>query len=147
MQAINETNPTIVHFSGHGTSSGELVLLSPDGSTQIVTSEAITAAMSTASDIIRLVVFNACFSETQARSVVNHIEAAIGMSDAIGDDTACIFAAQLYSSIGFGHSLQTSFNQAIAELLLEGVPGEKIPQIYAHDDVDLSDLILVRPDL
>ena len=84
--------------------------MSPDGSTQIVTSEAITAAMSTASDIIRLVVFNACFSETQARSVVNHIEAAIGMSDAIGDDTASIFAAQLYSSIGFGHSLQTSFN-------------------------------------
>lgn len=31
LQAINETNPTIVHFSGHGTDLGELVLLNPDG--------------------------------------------------------------------------------------------------------------------
>jgi len=147
LQAINETNPTIVHFSGHGAPSGELALLNPDGSTKTVTKEAITMAMSTASDTIRLVVFNACFSETQAKSVVEHIEAAIGMSDSIRDDTACTFAAQLYSSIGFGRSLQTSFNQAIAELLLEGIPGENIPQLYARDDVDLNDLIFVRPNI
>lgn len=77
LQAINETNPTIVHFSGHGSPSGELALLNPDGSTKIVTKEAITMAMSTASDTIRLVVFNACFSESQALSIVEHIEAAI----------------------------------------------------------------------
>jgi myosin heavy subunit len=147
LQAINETNPTIVHFSGHGAQTGELALLNPDGSTKIVTKEAITMAMATASDTIRLVVFNACFSESQAESVVEHIEAAIGMSDSIRDDTACTFAAQLYSSIGFGRSLQTSFNQAIAELLLEGIPGENIPQIYARDNIDLNDVILVRPDM
>lgn len=147
LQAINETNPTIVHFSGHGSSSGELALLNPDGSTKIVTKEAITMAMSTASDTIRLVVFNACFSESQAASIVEHIEAAIGMSDSIRDDTACTFASQLYSSIGFGRSLQVSFNQAISELLLEGIPGENIPKIYAHDGVDLNDMILVCPDV
>ena len=147
LQAINETNPTIVHFSGHGSPSGELALLNPDGSTKIVTKEAITMAMSTASDTIRLVVFNACFSESQALSIVEHIEAAIGMSDSIRDDTACTFASQLYSSIGFGRSLQVSFNQAISELLLEGIPGENIPRIYARDDVDLDDMILVRPDV
>ena len=147
LQAINETNPTIVHFSGHGTQSGELALLNPDGSTKTVTKEAITMAMSTASDTIRLVVFNACFSEIQAKSVVEHIEAAIGMADSIGDAAACTFAAQLYSSIGFGYSLQTSYNQAKAELLLEGISGENIPQLYARDDVDLNDLILVRPDV
>ena len=77
LQAINETNPTIVHFSGHGTDLGELVLLNPDGTEKFVSAEAITAAMATASDTIRLVVFNACFSEAQAESVVNHIEAAV----------------------------------------------------------------------
>lgn len=147
LQAINETNPTIVHFSGHGASTGELALLNPDGSTKIVTKEAMTSAMATASDTIRLVVFNACFSEAQAASVVEHIEAAIGMSDSIRDDTACTFAAQLYSSIGFGRSLRTAFDQAKAELLLEGIPGENIPQIYARDDVNLDDMILVQPDI
>lgn len=147
LQAINETNPTIVHFSGHGTQTGELALLNPDGSTKIVSKEAITMAMATASDTIRLIVFNACFSETQAKNVVEHIEAAIGMSDSIRDDTACTFAAQLYSSIGFGRSLQASFNQAIAELLLEGIPGENIPQLYVRDDIDPNDIVLVCSDM
>jgi len=146
LQAINETNPTIVHFSGHGCESGEIALLNPDGSIKIVTKEAITMAISTASDKIRLVVFNTCFSELQAKNVVTSIEAAIGMSDSIEDDTACSFAAQLYSSIGFGLSLKTSFDQAIAGLVLEDIQGANIPQLYARDGIDLEKLILVQPN-
>lgn len=145
LQAINETNPTIVHFSGHGTDTGELALLNPDGSTKLVTKEAISMAMSTASDTIRLVVFNACFSEIQAQDVVDHIESAIGMSTSIGDEAACVFAAQLYSSIGFGRSLQTSFKQAIAALMLEGIPEDDTPQLYVKDSIDPNDIILVKP--
>lgn len=146
LQAINETNPTIVHFSGHGADTGELVLQNPDGTAKLVSADAISTAMATASDTIRLIVFNACFSEMQAASVVEHIEAAIGTSDSIGDAAACTFAAQLYSSIGFGHSLKKAFDQAKAELLLEGIPGEDIPQIYCRPDVDLDDMILVQPN-
>ena len=146
LQAINETNPTIVHFSGHGTGTGELVLQNPDGTAKLVSADAISTAIATASDTIRLIVFNACFSEVQAASVVEHIEAAIGTSDSIGDETACTFAAQLYSSIGFGHSLRKAFDQAKAELILEGIPGEDIPQIYCRSDVDLDHMILVQPN-
>ena len=53
LQAINETNPTVIHFSGHGMDTGELVLLNPDGTHKLVTKEAIALAMSTASDTIR----------------------------------------------------------------------------------------------
>ena len=144
LQAINETNPTIVHFSGHGAETGELALLNPDGSTKLVSKEAISMAMSTASDTIKLVVFNACFSEIQAASVVNYIEAAIGMSTSIGDEAACIFAAQLYSSIGFGRSLQNAFNQAIAQLMLEGIPEDKTPKLYVKNSMDADDIVFVQ---
>lgn len=146
LQAINETNPTVVHFSGHGTNTGELILQNPDGSMKLVTKEAISQTMATASDTIRLIVFNTCFSQAQAESVVEHIEAAIGMSDSIGDEAARVFAAQLYSSIGFGCSLQISFNQAIAALLLEGIPEESTPRIYAMDGSELDEMILVQPE-
>lgn len=146
LQAINETNPTIVHFSGHGAANGDLVLLNPDSSAKLVSKEAISMAMATASDTIRLVVFNACFSEAQAQNVVSHIDAAIGMSTSIGDEAACVFAAQLYSSIGFGRSLQASFNQAIAQLMLEGIPGDSIPKLYVKDSLDANDIILVQPN-
>ena len=146
LQAINETNPTIVHFSGHGSKTGDILLLNPDGSGKTVSKEAITMTMATASDTIKLVVFNACFSEVQAKNVVEYIEAAIGMSDSIRDDTAYAFAAQLYSSIGFGHSLQVAFDQAKAALVLENIPGENIPQLYARDGIALNEMILVRTE-
>lgn len=147
LQAINETNPTIVHFSGHGTDNGDLVLLNPDGTHKLVSKEAISMAMSTTSDVIKLVVFNACFSEAQAESVVTYVDSAIGMGASIGDEAACIFAAQLYSSIGFGNSLTTSFNQAIAALMLEGIPEEKTPKLYLRDGVTAEDVILVNPSV
>lgn len=146
LQAINETNPTIVHFSGHGTENGDLLLANPDGSPKYVSKEAISMAISTASDTVRLVVFNACFSEHQAKSVVKNIEAAIGMSDSILDDTAVLFAAQLYSAIGFGYSLEKAFKQAIAAIMLEGISQEDIPQLFKRDDVDLNQIVLVSPD-
>lgn len=146
LQAINETNPTIVHFSGHGAPNGDLALTNPDGSLKLVSKEAMSMAISTASDTVRLVVFNACFSEQQAKNVVEKIEAAIGMNDTIRDDAALIFAAQLYSSIGFGYSLEKSFKQAIAAIMLDGIPQEDVPQIFSRDDVDLDEVILVNPD-
>ena len=145
LQAINETNPTVVHFSGHGAQSGELALLNPDGTTKIVSKEAISMAMSTASDTIRLVVFNACFSEVQAQSVVDYVDAAIGMSTSIGDEAACVFASQLYSAIGFGLSLQTAFRQAIAQLMLEGIKEENTPKLYVKNGLDANDIVLVQP--
>lgn len=145
LQAINETNPTIVHFSGHGTPSGDLVLLNPDGTKRIVRKEAISMAISTASDSIKLVVFNACFSEVQAQSVVSYVDAAIGMSTSIGDEAACVFASQLYSAIGFGHSLQTSFRQAIAQLMLEDIDEENTPKLYVKDGLDSDNIVFVHP--
>lgn len=146
LQAINETNPTVVHFSGHGADTGELVLENPDGTAKFVSEDAISTVMATFSDTIRLIVFNACFSDTQAANVVEHIEAAIGTVDSIPDETARTFAAQLYSSIGFGHSLKKAFDQAKAELILEGIPGEDIPQLYCRPDVDPDNMVLVQPN-
>ena len=143
LQAINETNPTIVHFSGHGADTGELVLENVDGSTKLVSKEAVTAAISTASDTIKLVLFNACFSQSQAENIVQNIASAIGMSIEIGDEAACVFAANFYSSIGFGHSLQKAFNQAKAALLLEGIPEDSTPQLFVQDGLSANELYFV----
>lgn len=143
LQAINETNPTIIHFSGHGCETGELVLQNPDGTMKLVAPEAISQTIATVSDTVRLVLFNACYSETQAQQIIEHIDAAIGMSDSIGDEAACVFAAQFYSSIGFGLSVQQAFKQAIAALLLESINEEQTPVLVAQEDIDLNELYLV----
>jgi len=145
LQAINEENPTIIHFSGHGRDTGELVLQNPDGSRKLVSKEAITQAISTVSEGVRMVFFNACFSAEQADEITNHIEAAIGMTVSIGDEAACVFASQFYSSIGFGLSLEKAFLQAKAALMLEGIPEENTPELFVRDGLEAKNIYIVKP--
>lgn len=78
-------------------------------------------------------------------AVVEHVDAAIGMNTSIGDDAARVFAAQFYSSIGFGLSLEKAFQQAKASLMLEGIDEEDTPELYVKDGLDASEIVIVRP--
>lgn len=144
LQAINEINPTIIHFSGHGTDSGKLVLLSADGRPKHVSEEALVQTMMTSSDVIRVVFFNTCFSDSQAKAVVKHVDVAIGMNTSIGDLAARTFSSQFYSSLGFGKSIKISFEQAKAALMLEGIKEENTPQLHIKDGLDPNGIVLVN---
>ncbi|MFC5602693.1 CHAT domain-containing protein [Sporosarcina koreensis] len=145
LQAINELNPDIIHFSGHGSPTDELVLQDADGSAKLISKEAIVQTMMTSSDRIRLVFFNTCFSFGQAEAVVQHVESAIGMNDSIGDEAARVFSAQFYSAIGFGLTLEKAFNQAKSALMLEGIKEENIPEIYLKEGLSANEIVLVKP--
>ncbi len=108
----------------------------------------IVATMKTIAqtDNLQLVIFNACFSAGQAAAVVEHVDVAIGMNDPIGDEAARVFAAQFYSALGFGRSVQVSFDQAKAALMLAGIPEEDTPELYAREGIDPNEIILVRPE-
>ena len=146
LQAINEINPDVIHFSGHGSENGELVLENTDGSAKLVTKEAITQTIMSASDKIHLIFFNACFSYEQACEVVSYVDAAIGMTDSISDKAASAFAAQFYSSLGFGHSVKKAFEQAKGVMMLESPTEANIPRLYNKDDIDVDTLYLVCPN-
>jgi hypothetical protein len=145
LQALNEYKPYVVHFSGHGSSSDELVFQTDDGKTKLVSKEAIVTTMSTFPDNIRVVIFNACFSSDLAEAVTQHVDAAIGMNDSIGDRAARVFAAQFYSAIGFSRSIKQAFDQGLAALLMEGIPEEDTPILFTRDGVDPEDIVLIRP--
>lgn len=145
LQAINELNPAIIHFSGHGTETDMLVLQNADGTSKYVSKEAIVQSMMTSSNKIRLVYFNTCFSSSQAEAVVEYIESAIGMTDSISDYAARVFAAQFYSAIGFGLSLQQAFQQAKALLMLDGILEEDTPELYVRDGLEAGELFIVKP--
>ena len=146
LQAINEINPTVVHFSGHGSNSDEIVFQDREGRSKRISKEAIVQTMMASSDSIRLVFFNTCYSHNQASSVVEHVEAAIGMNTTINDNAARIFSSQLYSAIGFGISLGKAFEQAKAALMLEGIKQENVPELFIKEGLNADELIIVKPD-
>ena len=145
LQAINELRPTVVHFSGHGSDSDELVLQDDKGRPKFVSKEIIIQTIALSSDSVRLVVFNTCFSFNQAQAAVKDIDAAIGMSTTISDDAARIFSSQLYSAIGFGKSIRVAFNQAKVALMMEFPNEAETPNLYTKEGVSDDELIFVKP--
>lgn len=145
LQAINEVKPHVIHFSGHGSQDHDIVLETTEGRTTLLSKETVTQLMKTMSDSIRLVIFNNCFSGGQAEAVTEYIECAIGMNEAVRDDAAREFAAQFYSAIAFGKSVQNAFEQGKLALMLAGIDGDDIPELYTRDSIDPNQLVLVRP--
>ena len=145
LQSLNRYRPQIVHFSGHGTSAGELQLVGNDRLPRPVSSKALTAVFKTLKDNIRLVVLNACYSKIQAEAIRQEIECVVGMNDALGDDAARTFAASFYRAIGFGRSIQEAFEQGQTALLLEGIAEEQTPELLVRTGSDAAHIYLLTP--
>ncbi len=53
------------------------------------------------------VCLNACYSEKQAHAIAQHIDCVVGMSDAVGDESAVSFSASFYQAL-LGAYVQTA---------------------------------------
>ncbi|MGE5755607.1 MAG: FxSxx-COOH system tetratricopeptide repeat protein, partial [Planctomycetaceae bacterium] len=136
--------PDVVHFSGHGMGTGELVLVGDDGIPKPIPAEAVARMLQVLKDKVRVVVLNACHSEPLARAIVKEIDCAVGMSAAIGDQHAIAFAAEFYQALGFGKSVQAAFDLGVARLIGEGVAAaDGLVKLHMREGVKPSAVILV----
>ena len=144
-QALLEENPDVVHFSGHGGGTIGVVLHSETGTdVSLVSSAALAQLFAVLKDNIRLVVLNACYSEEQAKAIVEEIDCVVGMADSIGDDGAGTFAAAFYRGLAYGKSVQTAFDLGLNELQLMGLmDDEAVPVLLIREGVDASAVTLL----
>jgi hypothetical protein len=123
--------PDIVHFSGHGSKIGEIVLEDNFGKSRPVSVRALSKLFTILKDNIRCVVLNACYSERQARAIAKHIDCVIGMSDSIGDLAAIGFATAFYQALGYGRDVKTAFDLGCLQIDLESLDEQDIPKLLA----------------
>jgi hypothetical protein len=119
-QALLEVEPQIVHFSGHGSSTGGLFLENEIGEYQLVKPEALARLFELCSSYVECVVLNACYSDIQADSIVQHIDYVIGMNQAIGDKAAIEFAVGFYDALGAGRNIDDAYKFGRNAIELEG---------------------------
>jgi hypothetical protein len=144
IDALNRFDPEIVHFSAHGDRSS-LLFEGPDGRPQSLSDDQLALLLQVARKPIRLVVFNACLSAEQAALATDYVDVAIGMEEAINDDTAKVFAGQLYGSLAAGNSIGNAFDQAAAQARVLNEDPLGRPRLYVRDGVDPAEMVLVAP--
>ncbi|HET7229378.1 MAG TPA: NB-ARC domain-containing protein [Longimicrobium sp.] len=143
LQALNETRPQVVHFSGHGTEDG-LELMGDDGLPLPVSNATLVRLFKLFGGGIRLVVLDACESLGLATEVAAHVGCAIGHPGAYPDDAAVVFAAAFYRAIAFRHSVQAAYEQARIALEMEGFADGECPVLVAAPGADASRVVLVH---
>lgn len=130
-QAIFDVEPQIVHFSGHGTGTGELCFEDLLGKYQPVQPEALAALFELVADRINCVVLNACDSAAQAKAIAEHIPFVIGMNQAIGDKAAIAFVVGFYKALATGQTIERAYKFGCVEIRLQGISEHLTPVLYA----------------
>lgn len=143
LQALNEHLPGVVHFSGHGNADPPgIVLHGMKGGHHFVTASALQRLFAAVGDNVKVVLLNACYSETQAFAIAEVVDCVIGMKGAVGDESARTFAASFYRALAFGRSVQNAFHQGLVAMSLEGQGDEHLPQLLVKKGVDANAVFL-----
>lgn len=133
--------PPIVHFSGHGSMHGEIILQDADGFSITVPPDALTNLFRVFSKFIRCVILDACYSEAQATAIANHIDCVVGTTDEITDIAAIQFSSGFYGALAAGEDVSTAFELGCIQIGLHGLDEAYIPQLLG----DGRDVRFVAP--
>jgi hypothetical protein len=166
MRCLNELQPTIVHFSGHGGTSADVYIQNDQhkqspahrdiGSVagagiqlqdehrqpQYVSARSLTKMICTAAPSVRLVVLNACFSDAVADALRGVVDCVVGMRGTIGDDAARSFSVGFYRALGYRRSVGNAIAQAIAALAARELPDAHVPVCRTRDGVSADQITL-----
>jgi hypothetical protein len=143
-RALLDNDPEIVHFAGHGAGkghvatgrdliptsdvdSGGLAFEDDAGNVQLISGDALARLFELCTDSVKCVVLNACYSESQANAIGQHIDYVVGMKEAIGDPAAIKFAVGFYDALGAGRDFEKAFKFGCSAIDLKGISEHLTP--------------------
>jgi tetratricopeptide (TPR) repeat protein len=138
--------PDIVHFSGHGSSAGEIILEDNQGQSHPVPKDALSKLFAVLKGNLRCVVINACYSEDQARAITDHVDCVVGMSKPVSDIASIDFATAFYRALANGKDTQTAFDLGCQLIHAENLGEQDTPQLIAAKR-DPKKIVLAKPSI
>jgi CHAT domain-containing protein len=135
LRLVREKEPTIVHFSGHGSTAG-IIVRNDAGGDQAIDGTSLHRFFQGRG--VDLVVLNSCYSKTQADAIGNAVKAVVGTTAAVGDQAARRFTVAFYRSLGNGLSVREAFRDGSDAVVLH-----QLKDVF-HSSGQL-DLIMVKP--
>ncbi|GEM_PF-1213309 len=142
-ELLDQYTPQILHFSGHGSESDGLLFVDDNARAYAAAPEALARVFEQHGERVCCVVLNACYSLEQAQHIARHVDAVVGISDAIFDAKARGFTAAFYRAVSRGLDIQAAFERAKLTLELSPLGGHDGLQLLRGSGPDLSALVLL----
>jgi hypothetical protein len=161
-ELIVSKEPNIIHFSGHGkdpnsgesgvqdraigyilpdnySQKGGIVVFDEDMRQMKVVEDGVLdylfkAAVNELGIPIEVVVFNSCFSESQAKVICKYVGYVVGSTRAISDDVAIAFASGFYYALGQGKSVEKSFVTGKMQAVIKDLKSSDLIVLYKNGE-------------
>jgi hypothetical protein len=143
---LQEHQPTIVHFSGHGTDSGEIVL-QDKGSSAPMAPDILSDIFKVLQGDIKCVVLNSCYSEIQAKAIKSYVDCVVGMSQAVGDDVAIQFAGTFYEALANGRTIREAYELGRAIMRVIDPNQSNVPILLEQSVASADTCLVLQPEL
>jgi len=87
-RALLKHRPNIIHFAGHAVHKEGLIFENDTGQAQLVRSETLAGLFQMFSSCIDCIILNACYTESQAKLIAQHIDFVVGMKNSANDQNS-----------------------------------------------------------
>lgn len=130
-RALLKETPSIVHFSGHGTSKG-IVLENESGNPQVVSQEALAKLFKMFSPPLLCVLLNACYSSSQGELVSLGVPFTVVMDGPVFDKACIEFSRGFYDAIGALAGIERAYQLATIGVELAGLSNGFVSRLLTY---------------
>lgn len=136
LRGLQEVQPHVIHFSGHGNYDKQILLHNEAGLSCPVAPKDLAGMVGLFKTNLRLAVLTSCYGRTQAKALRGVLDFTIGMGEPISDEGALGFSAAFYQVLASGGSVKQSFEAARLLTIIEGRPAFKASDLLVREGAE-----------
>jgi hypothetical protein len=134
------SNPSIIHLSMHGKGEDGIIFENKTGNSKPIRNDDLVQLISRCVTQTECIVFNACFSEIQAKMLANTIEYVIGMDDQIDDIAAIEFSKAFYEGYDKREDIEFAYNLGCIGMQIAGNSNQLIPTLLRNNNLAINSI-------
>lgn len=139
LRGLQEEQPHILHFSGHGNFDKEIVLETENGTSQPIDPQDLADLVDQFKTNLKVAVMSCCFGGKQAAALNQVLDFTIGMEQPISDVGAVNFSANFYQVLASGGSLKQAFEGARLVTRMQGRPVFEKSDLLVREGADMNE--------
>lgn len=136
LRGLQEVQPHVIHFSGHGNLDKQIVLQDDRGRSCPVAPEDLAGLVDLFRTNLKVALMSCCFGRPQAEALNRVLDFTIGMDKPISDKGAVIFSATFYQVLASGGSVKQAFESARLLTSMEGRPVFQVSDLLVRQGAE-----------
>jgi hypothetical protein len=136
LRGLQEVQPHIIHFSGHGNYDKQIVLQDDEGLSCPVAPKDLAEMVELFKANLRVALMSCCYGRQQAKALNRVLNFTIGMDKPISDAGAASFSAAFYQVLASGGSVRQAFDAARLLTRMEGRPVFQVSDLLVGEGAE-----------